>query len=149
MSKKTELEAALKEAMLAKDVVSKNTLRLVLSAIKEAEVLKKTELDDAEIIGILQKQQKSRQESLDEAKQAGRSDLVDAAKSELAVLQAFLPAAMSDDELIALVEASIQEVGASSPADMGNVMKVLIPAVKGRADGGKLSQLVRERLQGG
>ena len=148
MSKKNELEAALKQAMLDKNVVSRNTLRLVLSAVKEAEVLKKSELEDAEIIGILQKQQKSRQESLDEAEQVGRTDLVDEAKAELSILETFLPAAMSDDELIAMIEAAINKTDASSPADMGNVMKVLIPEVKGRADGGKISKLVREKLRG-
>lgn len=148
MSKKNELEAALKQAMLDKNVVSRNTLRLVLSAIKEAEVLKKSELEDAEIIGILQKQQKIRQESLDEAEEVGRKDLADEAKAELLILKDFLPAAMSDDELIAMIGEAIKKTEASSLADMGQVMKVLIPEVKGRAGGGKISQLVRERLQG-
>ena len=148
MSKKTELEAGLTQAMLDKNVVSRNTLRLVLSAVKEAEILKKSELEDAEIIGILQKQQKSRQESLDEAEKVGRNDLADEAKSELTVLENFLPAAMDETELITLIEDAIHESKASSPADMGNVMKILIPLVKGRADGGVISKLVRERLQG-
>ena len=148
MSKKIELEAALKKAMLEKNVVSRNTLRLVLSAVKEAEILKKSDLEDAEIIGILQKQKKSRQESLDEADQVGRKDLADEAKAELSVLETFLPAAMSDEELIAMIEDAIKTTEASSPADMGNVMKVLLPEIKGRADGGEISKLVRERLHG-
>lgn len=149
MSKKSELEAALKQAMFDKDTVSKNTLRLVLSAVKEAEVLKKDELDDSEVIGILQKQVKSRKETLDEAEKAGRKDLVEGAKKETVVLEIFLPKGISEEELITIVEKSIQESGASTPADMGKVMKVLMPLVKGRADGGKISQLVRDRLQGG
>jgi hypothetical protein len=148
MNKKGELEAALKQAMRDKDTVSKNTLRLTLAAMKEAEVLKKSDLDDTEIVGILQKQVKSRQETLDEAEKAGRSDLVESAKNEIKVLEIYLPEAMSDEELIAIIEKSIGESGASVPADMGSVMKLLLPEVKGRADGGKISKLVRERLQG-
>ncbi len=143
------LEAALKEAMLAKDTVSKNTLRLVLSAIKEAEVQKKDELEDGEILSILQKQMKSRQESLDEAEQVGRNDLVEEAKSEMLVLEGYLPAAMSDEELAKLVEKHIQATGASAMSDMGKVMKGLLDEVAGRADGGKVSQIVRQKLQGG
>ncbi len=148
MSKKSELEAALKEAMLAKDTVSRSTLRLVLSAIKEAEVFKKADLEDTEIIGILQKQVKSRQETLDEAEKAGRNDLVDEAKSEMKVLEIFLPEAMSDEELFAIIEKSISDSGASEMADMGSVMKLLKAEIKGRADGGRVSKIVRERLQG-
>ncbi len=148
MSKKSELEAALKEAMLAKDTISRSTLRLVLSAIKEAEVLKKDELEDTEIIGILQKQVKSRQETLDEAEKAGRNDLVDEAKSEMKVLGIFLPEAMNDEELLAIIEKSISDSGASEMADMGSVMKLLKDEIKGRADGGRVSKMVRERLQG-
>ena len=148
MSTKTELEAALKEAMLAKDNTAKNTLRLVLSAVKEAEVQKKDDLDDAEVLGILQKQVKTRQESLDEAQKAGRDDLAAAAETEIAILERFLPAGLSDVELEALVAKAIESVGAASPADMGAVMKALMPEVKGRADGGKVSQMVKARLQG-
>jgi uncharacterized protein YqeY len=148
MKIKSELEAALKQAMLTKDIVSKNTLRLVLSAVKEAEVLKKSELEDSEIIGILQKQVKSRQETIDEAEKAERADLADGAKSEIKVLDIFLPEAMSDEELIALVEKSIGDAGASAISDMGAVMKLLKTEIDGRADGGRMSKLVREKLQG-
>lgn len=149
MTGKVELEAALKTAMLAKDEVAKNTLRLVLSAVKEAEVQKKSELEGGEILSILQKQVKLRQESLDEAKQVGRDDLAEAAEKELKVLEGFLPAAMSDADLLALVEKHIAAVGASQMSDMGKVMGGLLAEVAGRADGGKVSQLVREKLQGG
>ena len=149
MTAKAELETALKTAMLAKDEVGKNTLRLVLSAIKEAEVQRKGELEESEILSILQKQVKLRQESLDEAKNAGRNDLVEAAEKELTVLEGFMPAAMSDEELAGLVEKHIAAVGASQMSDMGKVMGVLLAEVAGRADGGKVSQLVREKLQGG
>lgn len=148
MSKKIELEAALKDAIRAKDTVRKNTLRLVLSAIKEAEVLKQAELDDAAILSILQKEVKLRKESIADAKKAGRDDLIQESNNEIKILEEYLPAAMSDEELESLVNDAIAESGASSPSDMGNVMKVVLPRVQGRADGGQVSQIVRQKLQG-
>ena len=148
MSKKTDLEDALKEAMRAKDSIRRNTLRLVLSAIKEAEVAKQAELDDAAIIGIVQKAVKMRQESEEEAKRAERDDLVEEAKQEISILEEYLPAAMSDEELNTIIDAAIAKSGASSQKEMGNVMKVVLPEVQGKADGGKVSQIVRQKLQG-
>lgn len=148
MSKKIELEAALKDAIRAKDTVRKNTLRLVLSAIKEAEILKQAELDDAAILSILQKEVKLRKESIADAKKAGRDDLIQESNNEIKILEEYLPAAMSDEELESLVNDAIAESGASSPSDMGNVMKVVLPRVQGRADGGQVSQIVRQKLQG-
>lgn len=149
MSTKTELETAMKEALRSGDTVRKNTLRLALTAIKEAEVREQEELDDAAILGILQKEVKSRQETLEEAEGAGRDDLVQAARDEIAVLEDYLPQQMSEEELEKLVDAAIAEAGASSPADMGKVMKAVLPMVQGRADGGKVSQMVRAKLQEG
>lgn len=148
MGIKSELEGALKEAMRANDAVRKSTLRLVLSAIKEAEVQKQAELDEAALLGILQKEVKTRQESSEEAKAAGRKDLVEAARAEIAVLEEFLPEPMNDEDLTKLIVEAIYESGAASMADMGKVMKVVLAKVEGRADGGKVSQLVREKLQG-
>ncbi len=148
MSKKTELEAALKDALRANDTLRKNTVRGVLAAIKEAEVLKRGELDDAAILGILQKELKSRQEALAEAEKAGRSDLIENAKTESKIIEAYLPAGLSAAELEAIVTAAIKETGAISPADMGKVMKIVVPQIQGRADGGQVSQLVRTKLQG-
>jgi uncharacterized protein YqeY len=148
MSKKSELDQALKEAMRANDTVTRDTMRMALTAIKEAEILKKAELDDAEIMAILHKEMKSRHEALAEAEKMSRTDLIDGAKAEMKVLEAFLPAAMSDSDLEALVVAAIAEAGASAPSDMGKVMKVLLPKVQGRADGKRVSQLVQSKLQG-
>lgn len=148
MSKKAELEAALKEAMKVGDAVRRNTLRMALAAVKEAEVQKRGELDDAAVIAILQKELKSRQEAIAEGEKAGRSDLVDAAKGEAAIIEGYLPAGLSPAELDAIVTAAIAEAGASTPADMGKVMKVVLPKVQGRADGGQVSALVRSKLQG-
>lgn len=148
MAVKAELEAALKDAMRANDAVRKSTLRVALTAIKEAEVQKIGELDDQAVLAILQKEVKSRQEALAEAEKAGRQDLVENAKAEMKVLEGFLPKGLSEQELEAIVQAAIAEVGASTPADMGKVMKAVLPKVQGRADGGKVSQLVRSKLQG-
>ena len=148
MSKKSELEQALKEAMRANDAVRKSVLRVALTALKEAEVQKQAELDDAVILGILQKELKSRHEALEEAEKVAREDLIKNAKAEIKVLEGFLPQALSPQELEAIVQAAIAEAGATSPADMGKVMKVVLPQVQGRADGGQVSQLVRTKLQG-
>ncbi|MCW5873951.1 MAG: GatB/YqeY domain-containing protein [Anaerolineales bacterium] len=148
MSKKTELEAALKVAMKANDTVRKNTLRMALAAVKEAEVAKRGELDEAAVISILQKELKARQEAIAEGTTANRADLVAAAKDEAAILEAFLPAGLSAEEIEAIVTAAIAEAGASSPADMGKVMKLILPKVQGRADGGQVSALVKAKLQG-
>ncbi|MCW5875600.1 MAG: GatB/YqeY domain-containing protein [Anaerolineales bacterium] len=147
MTIKQELEQALKDAMRANDALRKNTLRLALTSLKEAEVQKQAELDDAAVLALLQKEVKSRQESAAEAEKADRADLAAAAQAEIEVLQAYLPEAMSADELEAIVTAAIAEAGASGPADMGKVMKLVLPQVQGRADGGQISQLVRDKLQ--
>jgi hypothetical protein len=148
MSKKNELETALKEAMRAQDTMRKNTLRLVLSAIKEAEVLKQDDLDDAAVLGILQKEVKSRQESISDAEKAKRDDLIKESRGEIKILEDYLPKAMSDEDLDMLITEAIAESGASALTEMGNVMKLVLPRVQGRADGGKVSQIVRQKLQG-
>ncbi|MBW8010914.1 MAG: GatB/YqeY domain-containing protein [Chloroflexi bacterium] len=147
MSLKTDLENALKDAIRAKDEVIKSTLRLALSAIKLVEVEKQTSLEDDAIISVLQKEVKSRRESIEDAKHAERPELIRAAEAEITVLEKFLPQALSAEELEALVKEVIVEVGASSPADMGNVMKSVIPRLQGRADGGQVSKLVTQLLQ--
>jgi len=148
MSKKAELEAALKDAMKANDSLRKNTLRMALAAVKEAEVAKRGELDDAAVVSILQKELKSRQEAIAEGNKANRADLVEAAQAEAVVLEGYLPAGLSAEEIEAIVAAAIAEAGASTPADMGKVMKLVLPKVQGRADGGQISALVKAKLQG-
>jgi uncharacterized protein YqeY len=148
MSLEKKLNDDLKEAIKAKDETRKLVLRLALSAIKLATVEKQEELDDGEILGILQKEVKARHETIADAKKAERQDLVEAAKSEMAVLEEYLPEGLTPEELEALIEETIAEVGASSMGDMGNVMKAVMPKVQGRADGGQVNQLVRQLLQG-
>ena len=145
---KNELEKALKEAMRSGDNERKGVLRLVLSAIKLAEVEKREPLEDAEILAVIQKEVKARQEAIADAKNADRSDLVDQANADIAILEEFLPEALSSEELEALIKEVIAEVGASTPGDMGKVMKAVMPRVQGRADGGQVNQTVRQLLQG-
>ncbi len=147
METKTKLENELKEAMRAGDEVKKRTVRMALAAIKQTEVDRQITVDEAGVLGILQKEIKTRKEALEEARIAKRPDLVAAAEAEIAVLEAYLPQAMSPDELKALAEAAVAEAGASSPADMGKVMKLLMPRVAGRAPGDQVSAAVRQLLQ--
>lgn len=154
MTIKAQLNDSMKDAMKSGDEVRKRTVRMALAAIKQAEVDKRgnpadkrNELDDAAVMSLLQKEIKNRRESLEEAKKANRTDLVEANEAEINVLQAFLPEAMPAEELRALVQAAIAETGASSPADMGKVMKMIMPRVAGRAPNDMVSAMVRELLQ--
>jgi uncharacterized protein len=147
MDTRQRLETALKEAMRAGDDMRKQNIRMVMSAVKLNEVEKGTRLDDAAVIAIVQKELKSRQETYQDAQKASRPDLAEKASAEMAFLETFLPQQMTEDELSVLAQASIAEVGAASPADMGKVMKVLMPKVQGRATGDQVSQVVRKQLQ--
>jgi len=146
MDTKTKLNEAVKKAMKSGDETGKRTLRMVLAAVKQVEVDKRIELDEAAVIAILQKEVKTRRESLEEAKVASREDLATAAQAEIDILNTFLPKAMSADELRELARQAIAETGASSPADMGKVMKAMMAKVAGRAPGDQVSAAVRELL---
>ena len=133
--------------MKSGDEVRKRTVRMVLAAVKQAEVDKRVELDDMAIINLIQKEVKNRRESLDEARKASRADLIEANEAEIKVLEAFLPESMPAEELRALVQAAISETGAAGPADMGKVMKTVMPKVAGRAPNDMVSAAVKELLQ--
>ena len=148
MDIKTQLNNAMKDAMRSGDTLRKNTVRMVLAAIKQAEVDKRTELDELAVVALIQKEVKNRKEAIEEAKKAGREDLVGDNEAEIAVLETFLPESMSPDELREIVEAAIAEAGATSMADMGAVMKIAMPKVAGRAPGGDVSAMVKELLTG-
>jgi uncharacterized protein len=147
MSIKTELNDSMKDAMKSGDEVRKRTVRMVLAAVKQAEVDKRVELDDTAVMSVIQKEVKNRRESLEEARKANRTDLIEANEAEIRVLEAFLPKAMPVEELRAFVQSAIAETGASSPADMGKVMKTVMPKVAGRAPNDMISATVRELLQ--
>lgn len=148
MSLKQELSTALTQAMRDRNETRKIPLRLVMAAVKEAEINKKEELTDAEVLRLVQKEAKARKEAIADAEKAGRQDLIDQAEAEMAVLDEFLPDMMSEDEVQAIVEATISETGAAGMADMGNVMKAVMPKLQGRADGSLVSQIVKQKLQG-
>ena len=147
MSIKTQLNDSMKDAMKSGDEVRKRTVRHALAAIKQVEVDKRVDLDDMAVMGLLQKEIKNRRESLEEAKKANRADLIEANEAEIKVLEAFLPKAMPVEELRLLIQDAITETGASSPADMGKVMKVAMAKVAGRAPNDMVSATVRELLQ--
>jgi uncharacterized protein YqeY len=147
MTIKAQLNESMKDAMKSGDEVRKRTVRMVLAAVKQVEVDKRTELDDTAVMGLIQKEIKNRREAIEEARRANRNDLIEANEAEINVLQAFLPKAMPAEELRALVQAAITETGAASPADMGKVMKTVMPKVAGRAPNDMVSATVRELLQ--
>jgi len=147
MDTKDKLEVALKEALKAGDDVRKRTVRMVLAAVRQVEIDRQVKLDEAAVISIIQKEIKTRKESVEEARTANRPDIVAATEAEIVVLQVYLPAAMSAVELNALVGAAVLEAGAKSPTDMGKVMKLLLPRVAGRAPGDQVSAAVRQALQ--
>lgn len=148
MNTKEKLNQALKDAMRSGNDLRKRTLRLALAAIKNAEIERKGDLEDERVLAILQKEVKARRETIEGAQQAGRTDMVEEAEAEIAILEEFLPQPLTRQELEALVQEAIAEVGATSPREMGNVMKVLMPKVQGRADGKEVSAMVRALLGG-
>lgn len=148
MDIKAQLTSAMKDAMKSGDDLKRTTLRMALAAIKNLEIDSRSAADEPAILGLLQKEVKSRRESIADAQTAGRADLIEQAEAEIAVLEAFLPKPLSVSEIRAFVQAAIVETGASSPREMGNVMKALTPHVQGKADMKIVSGIVREFLQG-
>lgn len=150
MSLHTEIADQMKDAMRAKDSVSLNTLRALKSALKYAAIEKlgaEGELDGPDAIAVVRKQIKQRRDSLESFQANGRPELAEKEQAELTVLERFLPAALSEAEIDALVTAAIAETGAAGKADMGKVMKALQEKTAGRADGRALSQAVGKQLK--
>ncbi len=134
----------IKNAMRAKDEVKLGVLRMVKTAMNNAAIAKsKDQLDDAEELDVVQKQAKQRRESIDSFEKGGRAELAAKEKAELAVLEAYLPKQMSDDEIKAVCQSVIAKVGAKSAADTGAIMKELMPLVKGKADGGRVQTILK------
>lgn len=148
MELKTQLKTDLADAMREKDTEKRDTLRLLLAAIKQIEVDEQTTLDDEAVQAILTKQAKQRRESIDFAEKAGRAELAEKEKSELEIIEAYLPQKMSEDEIRRIAAAVIAEVGGGSMKDMGRVMGQLMPKLQGNADGQVVSAVVRQLLQG-
>ncbi len=148
MDIKAQLEQSLKIAMKAGDDVTRRTVRMALAAIRQVEIDKRIALDDSAVLAILQKEIKTRRESVEEASRVNRVDIVAATQAEIKVLEAYLPTPLTEQELSTMVAAAVAEVNAASPADFGRVMKVLMPRLAGRATGDQAGRLVKERLQG-
>ena len=146
MNTKETLREELKDALRSKDALCKTTLRGVLAEIKHQQIEKGAELDEPEVLSILQKEVKSRQETIEGAEKADRQELIEKAEQEIEILKEFLPQPMSEEELREVVEDVISEVGAETMADMGQVMGRLMPKIRGKADGKDANRIVRELL---
>ncbi|TVR23535.1 MAG: GatB/YqeY domain-containing protein [Anaerolineaceae bacterium] len=140
------LADALKAAMKNKDSARRDVIRNLNGAIKQAEIDGQHELSAEDVVAILQKEAKKRRESIDEYGKAGRDDLVAGEQAELVIIEEFLPQQMDEAQVIAIVQAVIAEVGATSPADMGKVMGPVMAQVKGVADGKMVNRIVKEQL---
>ncbi len=140
------LDSDLKIALKAGDQDAKDVIRFTLAAIKNAEIDKGRSLTNEETIAVLQQQAKRRADAIDQFKSGNRPDLVEREENQLVVLERYLPASMSDDELRALVMQAVGDIGATSPKDMGKLMSVLMERAAGRADGRRLSAAAREEL---
>lgn len=147
MSMKVDLEAALKDALRSGDDLRKRTLRMALAAVKLAEVERGGALDDAAVMAVLQKEIKSRKESIEDALRAGRADLEAANRAEMDVLLAFMPEPFSEADLEALARQAIAESGAVGLNEFGKAMKILAPRLQGRASGDQAARMVRKLLE--
>jgi uncharacterized protein YqeY len=143
---KPQLTNDMKSSMKSRDKQRLGVVRLMLAAIKQIEVDERIELDDTRILAVLDKMAKQRRESISHYSDAGRDDLVAVEQAEIELIQEYLPEPLSESEINNLVEQSIATTGAASIKDMGKVMGVLKPQLQGRADMGKVSQLIKSRL---
>lgn len=148
MSLKEQLFADLKTAMKEKDTVKKDTVQLIRSGILQIEKDKKIELDEEGVLDVISKQLKSRRDSLPEYEKSGRQDLIEKLNREIEILLGYLPEQLSEDEIQKIVAEAVAESGAASVKEMGKVMAIVTPKVKGRADNKVVGNLVRKMLQG-
>lgn len=149
MALKERLRNDVASAMRSGDTARRDTLRLLLAAIKQVEVDGRTTLDDAGVLAVLHKQAKQRRESIADYEKAGRAESVASETAELELIQSYLPQMLSREEVIELASKIIAEVGATDAKDMGRVMGRLMPRLKGKADGQMVSDVVRELLAQG
>ena len=143
---KQRLSDDLKQAMKGGDTVRRSVIRLVMASISNAEIAKRSTLDDSDITGIIAKDARQHQESIESFKQGNRPDLVAKEEAEMAVLQGYLPKQMSHEEIVEAARQVIAEVGAQGPGDKGKVMQQIMPRLKGKADGRVINEVVTELL---
>ncbi|MED4603903.1 GatB/YqeY domain-containing protein [Paenibacillus validus] len=146
MSLSDRLNEDMKLAMKSQDKFKLSVIRMVRAAIKNIEIDQRKTLEEQEVLDVLNREVKQRKDSLQEFEKAGREDLAENLRAEIAILMEYMPQQLSDEEVKAIVQQTIQEVGASSKADMGKVMGALMPKVKGRADGKVVNQFVQQLL---
>ncbi len=146
MSLKLQINDAMKQAMRAKDKEKLGTIRLIQAEVKRVEVDERIEVEDERLLAILDKMIKQRRDSISQYEDAGRQELADIESAEIEVIQEFLPAALSEDEINQLILSAIASSGAQSMRDMGKVMGILKPQIQGRADAGVVSTQVKHAL---
>jgi uncharacterized protein YqeY len=148
MPLREQLNEDMKSAMKSREAQKLGAIRLLLAAVKQREVDERVTLDDAGVIGVVEKMIKQRKDSISQYEKAARQDLADQEKFEIGILEAYLPQQLSQAEIDAVIAEAIGAAGATSAADMGKVMGIVKPRLAGRADMGKVSGLVKARLAG-
>ncbi len=146
MRLKEQLQHDLQDAMRARDEQRKLALRMALTAVQLAEVEQRSDLDDAAIVEVIRKEVRRREDALEMVRQSGRADVVAEDEAQVAILRSYLPQLLTAEELTVIAREVVAEAQAASPADMGKVMKLLMPRVQGKADGRMVSQVVRDLL---
>jgi len=147
MELKDRIDSECKTALKSGEKIKVSTLRMILAEVKNAEIAKRGDLSEEELLAVVAREARKRKEAIEEFGKGGREDLVAKESDELAIIQVYLPEQMSDGEVRSIVEETIKEVGATSSGDLGKVMGKLMPKIKGKADGKKVNQMVREMLQ--
>lgn len=145
---KQRIQDDVKTAMKAKEKPRLATLRLITAAIKQREVDERIELDDIQVLGILEKMIKQRRDSISQYEKAGRTELAEQELSEIKIIQDYMPAGLSEDEILTMINETIEATGATGMRDMGKVMGQLKPRMQGRADMGQVSALIKQKLSG-
>jgi uncharacterized protein YqeY len=146
MSLEERLVEEMKQAMKSNDKLRLSTIRMVRSALKNKEIDLRKTLEDEDIVKVIQVMVRKGEESVEQFQSGGRMDLVEKEKSEIEILKSFLPQPLSQEEILKIIDESIHETQASSPKDIGKVMKSVLPKIGGKADGKLINQLVKERL---
>jgi uncharacterized protein YqeY len=146
VSLKDKLNEDLKRAMKSGDTLRRSVIRMALAAVKNTEIAKRSALDNSDILGVLSKEAKQREESIEAYRNGNRQDLVDQESAELAIIKEYLPQQMTRDEVVAAARRIIAEVGAQGPRDKGKVMPKIIAELKGKADGRQINEVVTELL---
>ena len=146
MSLEERLVEEMKQAMKSNDKLRLSTIRMIRSTLKNKEIELRKKLEDEDVVKVIQVMMRKGEEAVEQFQAGGRADLVEKEKKEMEILKSFLPQPLSQEEIVKIIDQSIQETQASSPKDIGKVMKAVMPKIGGKADGRLINQLVKERL---